>query len=204
MILAGDRVAPERTDILTVFHQLTTSGQRRQEVVMSTIQMAGLRFGYLTVLRLDSESHCEHAKWICRCDCGLEKSVRGNVLRRGATKSCGCKQSDLLRGTIKSHQCSYTTEYKIWTGIIQRCENENDRGWPKYGGRGVSICPRWRISFVNFLHDVGPRPSNDFSIDRIDNDGNYEPGNCRWATRSQQAKNRRKRRYVNGKYLPAL
>lgn len=131
--------------------------------------------------------------WTCRCDCGRIVEVRRGHVVSGATKSCGCHRSTSAaqRATRHGHAARgrHSTTYDIWTGILQRCRNPNYPHWELYGGRGVTVCDRW-LKFENFLADMGERPAG-LSIDRIDNDRGYEPANCRWATRSQQNKNRR-------------
>jgi len=128
--------------------------------------------------------------YLCRCDCGTEKVVFMGNLRNGKSKSCGCLRDQLAPLHNKTHGMSYSDEYKIWAGIRTRCKNPNSRNYPKYGAAGITICDRWDQSFEAFFSDMGPRPSKSHSIDRKDNSGNYEPGNCRWATQTQQCNNK--------------
>jgi hypothetical protein len=163
--------------------------------------MIGLKFGRLTVLRLvDPHIRADGRttrQFAVRCDCGVEKIVRGEVLRAGQTLSCGCAGSRATIGErLRKHGESQAgaqrivPEYTAWKNMHQRCMNPSCREFKYYGARGITICERWSI-YENFLTDMGRRPSAKHSIDRINNDGNYEPGNCHWATRSEQMKNRR-------------
>lgn len=149
----------------------------------------GLVFGRLTVIGPWSKRG-QRIFWLCQCECGNTKHVSWQNLNTGNTTSCGCR---LHAG---KHRMCKRPEYHIWQGIIYRCENHNAREYKHYGGRGITICASWRNSFESFLNDVGPRPSADHSIDRIDNDGHYEPGNVRWATTIEQLRNQRRNRLI--------
>jgi hypothetical protein len=143
----------------------------------------GKTYGKLTVI----EFHAVRleAMWLCRCECGNTTIVAGSDLRRGGTKSCGCGRRTQGGG----HKAP---EYSTWKMMKARCYNTNNAEYKNYGARGITVCDRWRHSFVNFLNDMGPRPFAGASIDRIDNNGNYELGNCRWATPLEQGQNTRK------------
>lgn len=123
---------------------------------------------------------------ICRCDCGAVRTYKNNALLSGNTTSCGCR--NLVHGEARSRE--RPVEYLAWRGMKARCENPNDPSFDNYGGRGISVCARWSDSYVAFLRDMGRRPPR-YSLDRIDNDGDYEPGNCRWADNYTQAQNKR-------------
>jgi hypothetical protein len=139
-------------------------------------------------------------KMRCRCSCGAILSVKLSFIEGGKTKSCrpcGAKTAGeklIIHGHHSGGKSS--PEYRSWRGMITRCFDPSSDSWATHGGRGISVCQRWRSGFQNFLADMGSRPSPHHSIDRIDNDGNYEPSNCRWATRSQQMRNTRTNRLI--------
>ncbi len=152
--------------------------------------VSGQRFGLLTVshfLRRENGS----SYYRCVCDCGEKKTVSRCSLSNGRVRSCGCLRRKIAREVHLTHGGTYTKEYVIWSGMKKRCFNPRSPAFKYYGSRGITMCDEWRGSFERFYLDMGPKP-NGKSIDRIDNDGNYEPGNCRWATTSQQNANRRK------------
>lgn len=158
--------------------------------------LSGLRFGRL--IALEYVGNC--GRWRCICDCGRTTNPKGFNLYRGITKSCGCLLADIASKKNLTHGHSVdgrpSRTYTSWLGMIARCRDPRHCRFQRYGGRGISICERWN-SFANFLADMGERPSNKHSLDRINNDGNYEPGNCRWATASQQSRNRSTSRFVD-------
>lgn len=153
------------------------------------IDITGNRYGMLIVLSRRKIEKNIKPRWKCKCDCGNTSIHFGYDLKKG-TKSCGC-----LRGKSSTHGMSYTRIYKVWRSMIDRCRNQNHHAYKDYGGRGIIVCDRWLISFENFYADMGSRPDGT-SIDRKNNDGNYEPGNCRWATMKEQSRNKRSTRNI--------
>ncbi|MBO7323463.1 MAG: hypothetical protein J6U51_07770 [Bacteroidales bacterium] len=151
----------------------------------------GKKYGRLTILSLSYSP--ERKKYICKCkcDCGVTKEIDLTRIRNGNTLSCGCYLKEIRGKASITHHQSNTKEHKAWRHIKERCYNSNSKYFHNYGGRGVVMCERWKRSFENFLQDMGPAPSKQHSVDRINVDGNYEPGNCRWATRTQQNRNKR-------------
>lgn len=170
------------------------------------LNLAGQRFGRLVAISpvtRTMKSGCVRTDWLCACDCGNKRTIRRCGLTSGKTKSCGCLSPETTATRNTKHgdasRTRRTPEYAVWKGIIKRCENPQCAHFGRYGGRGIRICDRWRESFSDFLADMGRRPTPDHQIDRIDNDGNYEAGNCRWATRAQQCRNRSSNRMLTYK-----
>lgn len=146
------------------------------------IDLRNKRFGKWLVLDVSSIYKPRYYKWLCRCDCGTERYVLGNDLRTGASAACGCH--------IIKHDGRYLPEYNTWSGLKDRCLNSNNARWKRYGGRGIKVHEPWVDSFEQFLEDVGRKPTPEHTLDRINNNGNYEPGNVKWSTQFEQAQNR--------------
>lgn len=159
--------------------------------------ITGQRFGRLVALRIASKTPRREAVWLCQCDCGKEHPVSRGNLMSGKTQSCGCLHDEVARKNRRTHGASGTQVYKIWVLMHDRCRTKNAKtsAFKNYASRGISVCARWG-SFEAFAADMGPRPSDKHSIDRINNDGDYEPSNCRWATPEQQARNKSTTRLI--------
>lgn len=159
--------------------------------------LAGQIFSRLTVLAQGPRYANGHARWFCLCACGKTTLVEAGNLRSGRQRSCGCL-NDELRGKARTTHGHTTNqfynrqspEYNTWQLMKSRCYYPKSNRYYRYGARGITVCRRWLDSFANFLADMGPKPSPRHSIDRINNDGNYEPTNCRWATTAEQRRNR--------------
>ena len=163
-------------------------------------EIAGQRFNRLYVVEEVFGGKAKVREWRCLCDCGEYTVLKTSVIVRGITKSCGCLADDTARERHLTHGCSHKPkeypEYEIWSGIKKRCFIVTDPAYPDYGGRGISMSPEWRYDFLAFLNYVGRRPSKKHSLDRIDNNGNYEEGNVRWVTWDVQSKNRRSNVFI--------
>lgn len=167
------------------------------------IDLTGKTFGRLTVVERAENDKWNKTQWKCKCSCGNINIVLGHSLRCGDTKSCGCLRTEILAKGNFVHGMVYSPEYNTWEKMIQRCRNPNNQAFKYYGGRGIEVCQEWKDSFLVFYNHVGKRPSPKHSIDRIDNDGNYEPGNVKWSLRVEQANNKQNNRNItiNGKTM---
>ena len=166
--------------------------------MVAKIDRTGHRYGRLEVIgeagTIRRPSGCSHLLWLCRCECGNEISVYGGHLTNGHTRSCGCLARDESLVRFTKHGMSATSIFNTWCAIKERCFCPTNDAYDRYGGRGITMHPAWVNDFAAFHAYVGDRPEPGMSLDRVDNDGNYEPGNLRWATAKEQANNRRPRK----------
>lgn len=171
------------------------------------IDLTGQTFGRLTVTSRISARGDRRTKWECLCSCGRKTVSVADNLRSGRSQSCGCLRAEATTKHGNARKSGNTSEYGTWEGMNARCFNEKSNGFRHYGGRGITVCDRWRESFENFIADMGPKPTPKHSIDRFpDMNGNYEPSNCRWATPSEQSRNTRVNHVVSyqGESLPLI
>lgn len=159
--------------------------------------LVGNKYGRLTVQEFFGYAgNYRGPTWRCLCECGATCIVSRSNLKRGHTKSCGCLSRELAAARKTTHGGRHLVEYTIWRAMNRRCHSVNATSFKYYGGRGITVCEEWRNSFEAFYRDMGPRPSDKHSIDRINNDGNYEPGNCRWAVWEEQGANKRRNVFI--------
>lgn len=165
---------------------------RKSNVILPPME-AGQRYGRLVAVEKVGKKG-RAALWSFRCDCGNDHIALANNVRRGICQSCGCAQRKQISERAATHRMTGSPEHRVWHLMIQRCTNPKATQAIHYHGRGIKVCDRWR-SFENFYADMGPRPEG-MTLDRIDNDGDYDLGNCRWATNEVQSRNKRSNRWV--------
>lgn len=174
--------------IKPVLAYLLRSGKSKSCGCSYKIPFSTLPIRYWQPLRVDPN---KGSRWICQCRCGTIKSIRVQTLMNGQSQSCGCYRRSKAAQQNLQHGMHRSAEYKAWQAMKLRCHTTTNVNYQNYGGRGIVVCERWRNSFVNFYEDMGPRPSPSYSLERKDNDGIYEPDNCKWATRKEQSNNTR-------------
>jgi hypothetical protein len=163
------------------------------------INESGKRYGRLVVLNYTHSNKDKKACWDCKCDCGNIHNATGKSLRSGKCKSCGCLADETRGDAIATHgycRGGKRAEYHVWRSMKERCSNPNNKQYSRYGGRGIKICKRWFNSFAFFIKDMGDKPSPGMTIERINNNGGYNPKNCKWATWSEQQNNKSTTRFL--------
>lgn len=163
---------------------------------MKSLDLTGRKYGRWTVIR-KAESTDGRSWFFCQCECGTERNVRGQRLINGGSQSCGCGQKEAVKKCKQRHGESFTKLHSVWCAIKTRCYNSENPNYKRYGARGIRVCKEWMESYEEFAKFVGQPPTAQHSLERIDNNGNYEPGNVRWATKKEQARNRRTNRIVD-------
>lgn len=166
------------------------------------VDLTGQKFGRWTALEYRPKNK-GRSYYLCKCECGKEKEVAASIMKNGDSKSCGCLNAEVAAKRMTKHGQYLTPEYRTWQDIIKRCHNPKTKCYPRYGGRGIKVCERWRNSFENFIEDMGKKPSPKHSIERRENNGDYEPSNCHWATNEEQVRNKRTNVFLewNGKRM---
>lgn len=162
---------------------------------MKNQKIIGCHIAHLYVIDRVPNIRKHSPRYLCFCECGKVLEIDGRHLISGATKSCGCKNRETLKKIATTHGKTKTTEYAIWRGMRYRCLSESCKEYKHYGGRGIAVCEAWANSFEAFLKDMGPRPKG-ASIERLNNDGNYEPSNCKWADKAEQSRNKRSNVFI--------
>lgn len=161
------------------------------------IDLTGKKFGRLTVIKRSGSNRDGSAMWLCRCECGIEKIVRGTDLKNGKTKSCGCFQKEKIKEANTKHGYCYERIYSIYHCMKKRCYNKKNQDYPNYGGRGIKVCDEWLRDFQNFREwAMKSGYAENLTIDRIDNDKGYSPENCRWVTNAEQQNNRKNNHFL--------